>query len=88
MESELKSLDKHEVWDVCSYSKGTKITENKWVYTIKKEEDNKLKYKARLVAAGYNQVNNFDFKELYSSVISINAWRILIAIAAKKNLNV
>lgn len=61
---------------------------NKWVYTIKKEADNKLKYKARLVAAGYNQVNNFDFKELYSSVISIDAWRILIAIAAKKNLNV
>lgn len=47
-----------------------------------------MKYKTRLVAAGYNQVKNKDYNESYSFVISIDAWRALMAIAVKKNLNV
>lgn len=73
---------------MCVCPKNTKIVKSKWIFTTKRESDNKLRYKARLVAAGYNQIKNLDFEESYSPVISIDTWRMLIAIAAKKNLNV
>ena len=35
----------------------TKIIKRKWVLTLKdNKENNDIKYKARLVAAGYNQI--------------------------------
>lgn len=87
MENELASLNKHNVWDVCERPKGVKIVKSKWVFSTKRDETNKVKYKARLVAAGYNQIKNQDYAESYSPVVSIEAWRTIIAIAAKKNLN-
>lgn len=87
MENELASLNKHNVWDVCERPKGVKIVKSKWVFSTERSETNKVKYKARLVAAGYNQIKNQDYAESYSPVVSIEAWRTIIAIAAKKNLN-
>lgn len=42
------------------------------MFTIK-GDNSTLKYKARLVAAGYNLINDQDFDESYSPVISIDA---------------
>lgn len=68
---------------------GIKTVKSKWVYNIKNDnENNDVKYKARLVATDYNQIKNKDYDESYSPVISIDTWRMLIAIAAKKHLNV
>lgn len=88
MENELASLNKHDVWETCKCPKGVKIVKSKWVFSIKRDGINKVKYKARLVAAGYNQVKNQDYDESYSPVVSIEAWRTIIAIAVKKNLNI
>jgi len=51
MEDELKSLNKHDVWDICECLKNVKTVKSKWVFSTKRGEDNKVKYKARLVAA-------------------------------------
>lgn len=92
MENELESLDKHNIWYICERPRNVKIIKSKWIFSNKRDDneirDDKIKYKARLVAAGYQQVKNHDYDESYSPVISIDAWRTLIAIAAKKNLNI
>lgn len=88
MENELESLDKHNIWYICERPRNVKIIKSKWIFSNKRDDNDKIKYKARLVVAGYQQVKNHDYDESYSPVISIDAWRTLIAIAAKKNLNI
>ncbi|GBN02382.1 hypothetical protein AVEN_19001-1 [Araneus ventricosus] len=52
MEDEIKSLDKHKIWELVDKPDNTMIVKSKWVYTIK---DSKTpKFKARLVATGFN----------------------------------
>jgi len=66
-----------------------KIVKSKWVYSIKNDPENKTKrFKARLVAAGFNQVKYRDYEESYSPVVNIEAWRTLLSIAAQLNMRV
>jgi len=89
MLDELDSLNKHDVWDIVERPKDIKTIKSKWVFDIKEDNENGgIRYKARLVAAGYNQIKNKDYDESYSPVVSIDTWRALMAIAAKKKLNI
>ncbi|XP_039311856.1 uncharacterized protein LOC105203970 [Solenopsis invicta] len=88
MEDELAFLQRHDVWDICERPIGAKTVKSKWIFSVKESENHKVRYKARLVATGFNQVKIRDYEESYSPVISIDAWRTLIAIAAKRDLNV
>ncbi|GFX01236.1 retrovirus-related Pol polyprotein from transposon TNT 1-94 [Trichonephila clavipes] len=57
--------------------------------SLKQDDAGKnIKYKARLVAAGFNQIKNIDYSESYSPVVNIESFRLLIALAAKLKLNV
>ncbi|GFW56893.1 retrovirus-related Pol polyprotein from transposon TNT 1-94 [Trichonephila clavipes] len=89
MENELDSLDKHKVWEIVQKPAKSKLIKTKWVYSLKQDDAGKnTKYKARLVAAGFNQIKNIDYSESYSPVVNIESFRLLIALAAKLKLNV
>ncbi|GFY33649.1 copia protein [Trichonephila clavipes] len=89
MENELDSLDKHKVWQIVQKPAKSKLIKTKWVYSLKQDDAGKnIKYKARLVAAGFNQIKNIDYSESYSPVVNIGSFRLLIALAAKLKLNV
>ncbi|GFU70492.1 copia protein [Trichonephila clavipes] len=89
MENELDSLDKHKVWEIVQKPAKSKLIKTKWVYSLKQDDAGKnIKYKARLVAAGFNQIKNIDYSESYSPVVNIESFRLLIALAAKLKLNV
>ncbi|GFW97755.1 retrovirus-related Pol polyprotein from transposon TNT 1-94 [Trichonephila clavipes] len=89
MENELDSLDKHKVWEIVQKPAKSKLIKTKWVYSLKQDAAGKnIKYKARLVAAGFNQIKNIDYSESYSPVVNIESFRLLIALAAKLKLNV
>lgn len=76
-------------WDVIERPENAKIVKSKWVFDIKRDnETDSIRYKARLVATGYNQIKNIDYDESYSPVVSSDAWRALMAIASKKQLNI
>ncbi|GBM30854.1 Retrovirus-related Pol polyprotein from transposon TNT 1-94 [Araneus ventricosus] len=87
MEDEIESLNKHKIWELVDKPDNTKIVKSKWVYTIKKDSKTP-KFKARLVATGFNQVKNVDYLESYSLVVNIDTFHLLIALAAKLNLAV
>ncbi|GFX43221.1 retrovirus-related Pol polyprotein from transposon TNT 1-94 [Trichonephila clavipes] len=89
MENELDSLDKRKVWEIVQKPAKSKLIKTKWVYSLKQDDAGKnIKYKARLVAAGFNQIKNIDYSESYSPVVNIESFRLLIALAAKLKLNV
>jgi hypothetical protein len=53
----------------------------KWVFKKKLNAEGKVdKYKSRLVAKGYSQVEGIDFGEIFSHVAKLNSIRFLLSI--------
>ncbi|GFW86596.1 retrovirus-related Pol polyprotein from transposon TNT 1-94 [Trichonephila clavipes] len=62
MDREINVMKERKVWDLVDHPDNIKILENRWVYTIKYDENNKIvRYKARLVARGNTQLRDSDF---------------------------
>jgi len=71
MEEEMNSLLENKTWELVNLPKGRKALQNKWVYRIKHEGDEKKeRYKARLVVEGFAQKEGIDFTEIFSSMYS------------------
>ena len=62
---------------------------SKWVFRRKRKVDGSIdKYKARLVIKGYRQTEGLDYFDTYSPVMRINSIRMVLAIAALRNIEV
>lgn len=61
----------------------------KWLYKIKEGagSESKPRYKARLVARGFTQVEGVDFNEVFSPVVTHTSIRILLAMFAHLDLS-
>jgi len=58
----IDSLLKNKTWELVKLPKGRNALQNKWVYNIKHEdEDKKERYKARLVVKGFSQKEGIEF---------------------------
>lgn len=89
MQSEHNSLQKHGTWTVVNRPVNRKVIKCKWVYKVKRDTNgNIVKYKARLVAKGFTQVHGVDYGETFSPVARLSSIRLLLAFAAKLNLDV
>jgi hypothetical protein len=54
---------------------------SKWIFVCKRNENNEVvRYKARLVAQGFTQKSDIDFDETYSPVISGITFRYLMSV--------
>jgi hypothetical protein len=81
MEEEMASLDKNEAWDLVEFPTGRKPIGSKWVFKKKLDAEGKVeKYKARLVANGYSQVEGIDFGEIFSPVAKLTSIRFMLSI--------
>ncbi|GFU78104.1 retrovirus-related Pol polyprotein from transposon TNT 1-94, partial [Trichonephila clavipes] len=66
MDKEINVMMERKVWDLNDHPDNIKILENRWVYTIKYNENNKIvRYKARLVARGNTQLRGESFDEVF-----------------------
>ncbi|CAI7898575.1 unnamed protein product [Closterium sp. NIES-53] len=85
MESELKSIEENDTWELVELPEGRKAITSKWLFKIKSDADGKIeRYKSRLVAKGYQQKEKVDYKELFAPVVKPTALRTLLAGAAIK----
>jgi hypothetical protein len=87
MEDEMKSMSSNDVWDLVEIPKGAKIVGCKWVYKIKCDSRGNIeKYKARLMAKGYTQIEGVDYNETFSLVSCKDSFRIIMALVAHFDL--
>ncbi len=63
---------------------GSNVVSAKWVLTIKRKADGEIdKYKARLVARGFTQVQGVDYFETFSPTAKLSSLRTLLSIATR-----
>lgn len=67
MKSELQVLEANKTWILVDLPHGVTPIGSKWVYKIKRKADRSIeRYKARLVAEGYNQIEGIDYFDTFS----------------------
>ncbi|TPX57259.1 DNA-directed DNA polymerase [Powellomyces hirtus] len=82
VESELESLATNKTWVVTPLPPGCRAITAKWVFKRKRNADGTIaKYKARLVARGFTQIEGIDFTETFAPVVRMQTLRLLIALA-------
>ena len=87
METELAQIASHKVWSLVEPPNNRKPLTMKWVFKIKTAGDNKiLRYRARLVVRGFNQIEGLDYQELFAPVARMDTIRVLLAVCASKHL--
>lgn len=69
MNKKLKALKENNTWEIVELPEGKREIGNKWVYKTKFNSDETLeRYKVRLVAKGYNQVEGIDYTDTFALV--------------------
>ncbi|RVW93168.1 Retrovirus-related Pol polyprotein from transposon TNT 1-94 [Vitis vinifera] len=88
-QAELNSLTKREVFGpVVQTPEDVKPVGYKWVFVRKRNENNEIiRYKARLVAQGFSQRPGVDYEETYSPVMDAITFRFLISLAVSEGLD-
>ena len=89
MVEEMEALDKNEAWDLVELPDGRKPIGSKWVFKKKLNATGKVdKYKVRLVAKGYSQVEGIDLGEFFSPIAKLTSIRFLLSLAIEFDLEV
>ncbi|KAL9447409.1 hypothetical protein AB3S75_014971 [Citrus x aurantiifolia] len=87
--SEVESILQNHTWELVDLPPGCKPLGYKWIFKRKMKVDGSIdKHKARLVIKGYRQREGLDYFDTYSLVTRINSIRMIIAIAALRNLKI
>lgn len=88
MQEEMDSLHKNNVWVLVDKPKDTNIVTNRWVLKIKRRPTGEIeRYRARLVARGFTQIQGVDYDETYAPVVNMTTIRLLFAHAAASSLH-
>ena len=67
MIAEVKSLQEHNTYSLVRAPPGVRLITAKWIFKTKRNDQGIIvKYKARLVARGFEQVEGIDFTEVFA----------------------
>ena len=81
MEDKITSFRKNVTWALDTFPKGRKLVNNKWVFMKKMGAIGQVKkYKDRLVAKGYSQVEGVNFGDIFSLITKLDSLRVLMSL--------
>ena len=87
LDEEITSLQQNDVYEVVPIPSGVKPITSKPVMRIKFDRSGDIeRYKLRIVARGFVQKEGVDYKEVFAPVANLESIRIILALAAKYNL--
>ena len=87
IDEELKAHAKNNTWDIVELPEGRHPIGFKWVFKIKHDNRGETRrYKARLCGQGFSQQEGVDYGEIFSPLVRFESVRVLLAIAARDNL--
>ncbi|KAD2804053.1 hypothetical protein E3N88_37430 [Mikania micrantha] len=89
IKNEIDSILQNHTWELVDIPPGCKPLGYRWIFKRKMKADGSIdKYKARLVIKGFRQKEGVDYFDTYSPVTRITSIRLVLAIAALRNLEV
>lgn len=87
MQTELKSIERNNTWTLVDLPAGRQAIGSKWVYKIKRDENNNpVKFKSRLVAQWFAQKYGVDYDEVIAPVARAQTFRTLLSVASSKKM--
>lgn len=82
MDDKLQALHENHTQTIVKLLKGKKVVGSCWFYKTKFNLDGTIKkHKARLVAHGFTQTYEVDYKEIFAPIAKMNTIRVLLSIA-------
>jgi hypothetical protein len=83
MAEEITALERTGTWDLVSYPPRVRPITCKWVYKVKTRFDGSPeRYKARLVARGFQQEHDRDYNETFAPFANMTTIHTLLAVAS------
>ncbi|KAD5960305.1 hypothetical protein E3N88_11777 [Mikania micrantha] len=87
IKNEIDSILQNHTWELVDLPSGFKPLGYRWIFKRKMKADGSIdKYKARLVIKGFRQKEGLDYFDTYSPVTRITSIRLMLAIAALRDL--
>ena len=87
IEEELQNLENHQTWEYNELPPGRKAIGSKWVFKVKYHPDGSVaRFKARLVAQGFSQVQGIDFSKTFAPTVRRESLQIYLALCLMLNL--
>ena len=81
MRYEYEALMRNETWSLVPFSYAYKVVDRKWVFRIKQNTNGRVaKYKARLVAKRFQQIEGIDYIETFSPVVKACTVRTILSL--------
>jgi hypothetical protein len=89
MFKEMEYLHKNKTHDLFKLPSEINPFNRKWVFKNKMNATSQVeKFKSRLVAKGYSQVEGVDFSDIFSCVEKLNSIRVLMSLATTFDLEI
>ncbi|WCJ22400.1 Retrovirus-related Pol polyprotein from transposon RE1 [Euphorbia peplus] len=89
MKQEVDALEDNKTWLLTYLPAGKKAITCKWLFKTKFAPDGTIvRYKARLVARGYDQELGIDYHEVFSPVTKVTTVRVFLAIAVVRGWSI
>jgi len=89
MKNEIQSLKDNNMWDIVNMLLNQHVLKGRWVYKVKCDAHGQVScYKACWVVKGYKQQFDIDYDQTFVSVIKLQMYKTLFALAAHYDLEV
>ena len=88
-EAERRAFEHMGMYKIVPRPKGRKVVGSKWVFRIKRGPNGEIqKYKARIVAQGFTQIEGVNYNEMFTPVAKFASLCAILALAAEHDLEV